>query len=120
MEIEHLVQSLNSESTISPKSEKISEVLNQMILLGQRQLDTEETLMKNMSYPSFKNHKKQHDRFREKTFTFCISYYEKSNFSVSKLIHFLNKWDQNHTKHSDERLIAYLKESTRNWLPRSG
>lgn len=71
---------------------------------------TEERYMMRCQCPDFLVHKKEHDLFIKKVFTFEESFIEGRLAVAREIDHFLTLWLKNHTLIMDFKYVSYMKK----------
>lgn len=92
----------------SPESSVFHELLNELVVVTNQHLTSEENIFLKNSYPDFPAHKAEHDKQREETTELLwLAIQHKLDF---KTLHsFVYNWWENHVMKSDLNAKEYLK-----------
>ncbi len=91
--------------------EELREVLREMAKYALKHFKTEETYMKELNYPGYQNHKKEHEDFFDKT----LEYFHKAGNEYRHILHelheYLTQWLVNHIQVTDRKYIDCFKKN---------
>ena len=84
-------------------------VLGEILAYYELHQQNEEQLMKDISFPDFESHKKNHD-IHNQDFIKKIQGVEKGDYAYADFDEYLSKWIVEHITHEDAILRKYLKQ----------
>jgi len=91
--------------------EELREVLREMAKYALKHFKTEETYMKELNYPGYQNHKKEHEDFFDK----ILEYFHKAGNEYHHILHelheYLTQWLVNHIQVTDRQYVDCFKKS---------
>ncbi len=115
MDVQHqkiirIFNTLVDNSHATPGSEKISEVLGEMVEYASEHFKCEEQLLEDHAHPDLERQKAEHRQFRRQAGEFCQSALDEDENVTHDLLVYLRDWWTNHILHEDKRYSALLKE----------
>ena len=91
-----------------PRSEKVSEVLAEMVDYACEHFESEERLLAEHKYPELSQQKAEHSAFRRQAGEFCILALSEDEQVTHKLLTYLHEWWTAHILYNDKRYTAHI------------
>ena len=115
MDVQHqkiirMFNTLVDNAQASAVSEKISEVLTEMVEYASEHFKCEEQLLSDHAHPDLAQQKIEHREFRRQAGDFCLLASEHNEQVTHDLINYLNNWWTHHILLEDKKYAALLGE----------
>jgi hemerythrin-like metal-binding protein len=115
MDVQHqkiirMFNTLVDNAQASAGSEKISEVLTEMVEYASEHFKCEEQLLREHAHPDLERQKTDHREFRRQAGEFCLLASKKDEKMTHDLLNYLHDWWTNHILHEDKKYAALLEE----------
>ena len=103
-----LINDLHNAMKEGKGKEKLGTILNELISYTKYHFSSEEKLMQKKNYPSYLQHKEEHDSFTKKVIEFNRQFETGSLFLSNEVLLFLKDWLVEHIKGTDKKYSPYL------------
>ena len=91
-------------------SEKVSEVLAELVEYAAEHFKCEEQLLRDHAHPDLKRQHTEHLEFRRQAGEFCLQASKGDDKVTNDLTNYLYGWWTNHILHEDKKYMALLEE----------
>lgn len=91
-------------------SEKVSEVLSEMVEYASEHFNCEEQLLRDHAHPDLEQQKAGHSEFRRRAGEFCLLASKEDEKVTHDLLNYLHDWWTNHILCEDKKYAALLEE----------
>ncbi len=91
-------------------SEKVSEVLTEMVEYASEHFKCEEQLLRDHAHPDLEQQLTEHMKFRRQAGEFCLQASKGDEEVTQDLLNYLYDWWTNHILHEDKKYAALLGE----------
>jgi len=88
----------------------VSSALTMLVSYANTHFTTEEEVMRIYDYPGYEEHKKVHEKFKEKVTTLVKDYEEGEMMLMNTVLHFLEHWVEHHIKGMDKQFAPHVKK----------
>ncbi len=92
------------------KSELLAHTIYELISYASEHFANEEQLMETNEYPALEQHKKDHDRFKERIQDFVVKFSDDNEALAKEVLEYLRNWLVNHIIGVDKKYGPYLNE----------